>query len=406
MRASLSLVAPVLQERFHHHLLGKVRSLAEAAFNAVMEQEQLVFLGCVRYERCPQRRGHRNGYQPRCLESRWGTLQLRVPRTRGTPVPFRTVLLERYRRRRRHLEKLICHLVAAGLSHRRVARLAEELLGVHLSAQSVSVILSALDEEISAFHQRSLRGRYRTVYLDGKHGKSSHAAPRGRRGRGKKVKAVLLLAWGVTHRGSEELIDYRVAPSEGQEHWEAFLTDLEARGLRREKGEKETLKLLLSDGDGGVQAARLVVYPTVPHQLCVFHKLQAIAEHLQERSHRAAIMGEAAAIYEELETVPQARRRLESWRRKWRPLEEEAVRCFCADFERTLVYLSWPESQRPRIKTTNPLERFIKELNRKIKEVGVFPSDHSWERITYLTWHYLKSGGYPNSSHHLFTHNS
>lgn len=211
---------------------------------------------------------------------------------------------------------------------------------------------------------------------------------------------------GVTHQAKEELIDYRVVPSESQQHWQEFLTDLEARGLRREPGETETLRLLVTDGDLGLEAARLMVYPKVPHQLCVFHKLQAIAEHLQERTHREAIMDEAAGIYDELRTVPQARRRLQRWRGRWLSLEPEAVSCFSADFERTLVYLSLPEVRRRRVKTTNPLERFIKELNRKIRQVGVFPSDRSWDRMTYLTWHYLQSGGYPNSSQHHFAQNS
>jgi len=171
---------------------------------------------------------------------------------------------------------------------------------------------------------------------------------------------VLLLAWGVTHQGKEELIDYRVVPSESQEHWQGFLTDLEARGLRRQPGEKETLKLIVSDGDGGLEAARLMVYPTVAHQLCVFHRLQAIAAHLQERSHREAIMGEAAGVYDRLRTVAQARARLQRWRRKWLPREPEAVRCFCAEFERTLVYLSLPQGQRTRVKTSNPIERFAR----------------------------------------------
>jgi len=287
-----------------------------------------------------------------------------------------------------------------------VARLAEELLGVRLSPESVSAILAELDEEIARFHRRSLRGRYHTVYLDGKHGKCSVPPRRRHRGRGRKRPRVLLLAWGITHEGKEELIDYRVVPSESEEHWQPFLTDLEARGLRREPGEKETLSLLVTDGDGGLEAARLTVYPRVPYQPCVFHKLQAIAGHLEHRSHRRALMGEAGDIYRDLRTVPQARRRLQRWRRRWLPLEPEAVRCFCADFEATLVYLSLPEGERPRVKTSNPIERLIKELNRKIRQVGVFPSDRSWDRMTYLSWHYLKTGGYPNSSQHHFTHNS
>jgi transposase-like protein len=406
MTESLWAVAPLLQARFQQQLRGEMRGFAQAWLNQLMKVEQVLALGCSPYERVPQRRGHRNGYQRRFLESRWGSLRLAVPRTRNTPTPFRSVLLERYRRRQRELEELICDLVAGGLSHRRVARLARECLGVPLSAQSVSAILSALDAEVARFHRRSLGGRYRTVYLDGKHAKACAAAGRGRRGRGRMQPRVLLLAWGVTHQGEEELIDYRVVPSESQEHWQAFLSDLETRGLRREAAEKQTLELLVTDDDGGLEAARLTVFPGVPHQPCLFHKLQAIAGHLTGRSHRQAIMGEAAAIYRELRTVPQALARLERWRRRWLPLEPEAVRCFAADFEGTLVYLALPQSEWSRVRTTNPLERLIKELNRKISQVGVFPSDRSWDRMTYLTWHYLQSGGYPNSSQYHFTHNS
>jgi putative transposase len=406
MTESLWAVAPLLQVHCQQQMGREMRRVAQAWFNQLLQVEQELAVGCSRYERVPQRRGHRNGYQHRFLESRWGSLRLAVPRTRNTPTPFRSALLERYRRRQRELEELIGDLVAGGLSHRRVARLAREFLGVALSAQSVSAILRALDAEVARFHRRSLGDRYRTVYLDGKHGKACLAALRGRRGRGRMQPRVLLLAWGLSHRGEEELIDYRVVPSESQEHWQAFLSDLEARGLRREPAEKETLQLLVTDDDGGLEAARLTVCPGVPHQPCLFHKLQAIADHLDDRSHRQAIMGEAAALYRELRTVPQAFRRLERWRRRWLALEPEAVRCFCADFEATLVFLSLPEAEWARVRTTNPLERFIKELNRKIRQVGVFPSDRSWDRMTYLSWHYLQSGGYPHSSSPHFTHNS
>jgi transposase-like protein len=354
----------------------------------------------------PQRRGRRNGYERRQLDSRLGTLQLQVPKTRNTQTPFRTVLFDRYRRQLDRLGTAVRQLVALGGSTRRIARLLAELLGTVLSAQSISSLVARLDEEVAAFHRRPLGGRYRTVYLDGKHGKACLAAAGGHRGRGRMQPRVLLLAWGLTQQGKEELIDYRVVPSESQEHWQAFLSDLEARGLRRQPGEKETLHLLVTDDDGGLEAARLTVYPGVPHQPCLFHKLQSIADHLGDRSHRAPIMAEAAALYRELRTVPQALGRLQRWRRRWLPREPEAVRCFCADFEATLVYLSLPESEWSRVRTTNPLERFIKELNRKISQVGVFPNDRSWDRMTYLTWCYLHSGGYPNSSHYHFTRKS
>jgi len=403
---SVRVAGAHLQELFWKSVEQGARKYVEKVANQMMKEEQLLFLGCLPYERCAQRRGQRNGYEHRFLDTRLGTVQLAVPKTRNTATPFRTVVFDRYRRQLDRLGAAVRQLVALGGSTRRIARLLRDLLGSVLSAQSISRLVSQLDAEVAAFHRRPLGGRYRTVYLDGKHAKACVAAGRRRRGRGKMQSRVLLLAWGVTHQGREELIDYRVVPSEGQEHWEAFLSDLEARGLRREPAEEQTLQVLVSDEDGGLEAARLTVYPGVPHQLCVFHKLQNIAEHLEDRSHREAIMAEAAAIYRELRTVPQARQRLRSWRQHWLPREPEAVRCFCADFETTLVYLSLPEKEWSRIRTTNPLERFIKELNRKINQVGVFPSDRSWDRMTYLSWCYLQSGGYPNPPQHHFTRNS
>jgi len=403
----VSTVADVLQERFYHQVVREIVAMVERFFTNVMEHEQMVFLAAAPYERCRQRRGYRNGYRIRYLESRWGTLRLRVPRVRGTSRPFRSVLFRRYRRHQRQLEELILQMVAVGVSTHRVSQLAETLLGVKLSAQAVSAIVGELEEQVAAFHSRELSPhRYRTVYLDGKHVKSSRPGHPGRRGRGRGKKAVVLLAWGETHEGEEELIGYRIAPSEDQACWEAFLTDLEARGLKRDPEEEKTLECVVSDGDGGLEAALLTVYPGVPHQLCVFHLLQGIARHLHERANRGAIMGEAAAIYRGLQSVPQARARLARWRREWLAEEPEAVRCFCAEFERTLVYLAQPPERWSRIRTNNPAERLIKELNRKIRQVGVFPNDESLDRMVYLVWHYLKSGGYPNSSKYPFTHYS
>jgi len=56
--------------------------------------------------------------------------------------------------------------------------------------------------------------------------------------------------------------------------------------------------------------------------------------------------------------------------------------------------LSAPEGWRSRLKTTNPIERFIRELNKKFRKVGIFPSARSWERATYLVWRKLITAGY------------
>ena len=73
-----------------------LRDLVQQALQTLLEAEMEAHLGASRYERTPARRGYRNGYKPRTLQSRVGTLELLVPQDRdGT---FSTELFGRYQR--------------------------------------------------------------------------------------------------------------------------------------------------------------------------------------------------------------------------------------------------------------------------------------------------------------------
>ncbi len=341
-----------------------------------MEKERDAHLGCASYERSGARRGYRNGYQQRRLETRWGPLQVRRPKVRGiAPVPT-----------------LVLDWLACGVSEREASRLLEAHFGDLLSAGGVSRVVAGLDKEVRAFHSRPLTHGYRFLYLDGKHWHVSHS--RRRRGRGRSKDAVLLVAWGVRHDGAEELVDFRVAHSESEACWTALLSDLEARGVRRRNPCNQTMDMITTDGEAGLREALWMVYPTVPKQRCVFHKVQDIAAHLRDRGHRAAILSSAADIYRGLKTPYQALYRLGRWREHWQEREPEAVRNFAHEFEDTLSYLHAPLFWQRRLKTTNPIERFIRELNKKTHKVGTYPSARSWDRITYLVWEKLRTHGY------------
>jgi len=358
----------------------------------IMEAERDQFLGCGRYERSTERRGYRNGYRRRYLQTTSGSIRLRVPRLRGAQRQWHPRTIAAYQRRTRRVDQIITEWVGCGISTRQVSRLLEAIFGATLSPGTVSRVVGELDGQIRAFHRRPLSHGYRYLYLDAKHCYTSHL--RRRRGRGKKKEAVLLLAWGVRHDGSEELAGFRAAESESEEAWTDFLTDLWERGLKRRNRWAQTLDMIVTDGDMGLRGALFTVYATVPKQRCVFHKVQNIADHLQERSLRGAILSEAAAIYDGLGTRHQARYRLGQWAERWPEAEPEAVRRFSYEFEDTLTYLNAAPEDRSRLKTTNPIERFIRELNRKIRQVGIFPSAQSLERAAYLVWRRLQRQGY------------
>jgi transposase-like protein len=68
----------------------------ERVVQEILEAEMTAHLHAEPYERNPERRGYRNGYKPRPLNTRVGTLTLQVPQDRdGT---FSTQLFARYQR--------------------------------------------------------------------------------------------------------------------------------------------------------------------------------------------------------------------------------------------------------------------------------------------------------------------
>jgi len=111
-----------IQEALWERLVVEGRGTMERLLNRMMEAERMVFLGCAPYERTRVRRGRRNGYDGRQLDSRWGRLRLRVPKVRDAAEPFRPRALRAYQRRQRALERCAVEWVAAGMSTRAVSR--------------------------------------------------------------------------------------------------------------------------------------------------------------------------------------------------------------------------------------------------------------------------------------------
>ena len=93
-------------------------------------------VGAAPYERSEKRTGQRNGYKPRTLRTRVGTLNLLVPQDReGT---FSTRLFSRYQRNEKALVLALMEMYVEGVSTRKVKDVTEELCGTSFSKSLVS----------------------------------------------------------------------------------------------------------------------------------------------------------------------------------------------------------------------------------------------------------------------------
>ncbi|MDP3025617.1 MAG: IS256 family transposase [candidate division Zixibacteria bacterium] len=362
------------QGDFWEGLRERVIKRVKTALGRVLAEEVKGVVGCSKYERSEERKGYLNGSYERGLLSEYGWIEgIKVPRVRG--ISWTPSIWGRHKRRQRVLYKVILegfllgHSAATpGFAPRKTKRMFKRVFKGSISAQTVSNVVKLLDQDSEDFRRRRFEDKYRVLILDGLRIKLSLPVVQ---------EKVVLMALGIKEDGTKELSGYQVVSSEKECFWWGFLEDLRDRGLRG-----DNLEVIVHDGMGGLSSAVAIVYPWVKVQRCVFHKISNLADKLENPFHRFAIMKDASEIYE-AETLKELYSRLRAFCLKWQPKEPRKVKNFLRDFEQTLTYREYPEPWRTLIRTTNPLERFLEELQRRIKPMRRFPNQKSAERILY-----------------------
>ncbi|MGH2372139.1 MAG: IS256 family transposase [bacterium] len=340
-----------------------------------LHDEVTAFLQAERYERVPGRRGLRNGAYRRCLTTTWGTIpDLEMPRCRLHG--FRSTIVPRYQHRTALVDRLIQAVFLAGISTRRVGATLAHLLEDTVSASTVSSITRTLDHAVATWHRRPLRDAYRYLILDGLTLRVK--TPDGTRRR------LILVAYGLTHAGHRQLLDYRLAKTESQGAWEGFLINLAARGLTGER-----LTLITTDGHRGLHAALELVYPTVPRQTCWVHVLRNVAQRLRVRD-RDRCLTLARRVYQARSRTAAATA-LRQWVRAWQPVAPKAVACLLRDCDALLTFYVIPQRDWRRVRTTNAIERAFREVRRRTRPMTCFTNDASCDRIIYAVMHHLNS---------------
>jgi putative transposase len=351
--------------------LLRVKQLLEGCL-----QEQLaVYLNAQWHERSQEREGYRAGYYERDYLTEWGCIQrIRVPRPRKGPMVF--TVWDRYERRQKEVNELVQRMFLAGISTRRVEATIKPLLGEGVSAQTVSTICQSLEREVKRWQERPLEDRYVYLILDGIVLKIRDGLVVRKR--------VVLCAYGITAEGQREFIGFRLAKAESQAAWEAFLNDLEQRGL---KG--KALVLIVTDGCPGLHAALDTVYPYVDRQHCWAHKLRNVAAKLPRKLQEAVLRG-AKAIYQ-AESRKEAARQFWAWAKQWRGVVPRAVECLEKDLAELLHFFDCPVAHWKKIRTTNVIERAFREVRRRTRPMSSFTNPKSCQRIIYGIISYLNT---------------
>jgi len=333
-----------------------LRGLVERTVQEILEAEMTAHLGAGRYERSAERKGQRNGYRPRTLHTRVGTLTLLVPQDREST--FSTQLFARYQRHEKALVLALMEMYIEGVSTRKVAEITEVLCGTSFSKSLVSHLAGELDTELAAWRARPLADTtYPYLFVDARY---EHVRQDGR-----VVSQGVLVVSAIRGDGRREILAVDVADTESEATYQALFRDLKARGLAG-------VRLVTSDDHAGLAAAIARHFQGASGQRCQVHFARNLLGLVGagKRKELAAGLRQVFAASTPAPARAAARDLAAAWRathpKVARALEEESEACFAC--------LAFPLAHQARIRTTNGLERFNQELKRRTRVVRIFPN--------------------------------
>jgi len=338
-----------------------LRELGQWTLQRLMELEAQSLCGAERHERSDDRVNQRNGYRPRQLETRIGTMDLKIPKLRhGSYLPS---FLNPRKASEQALVAVVQEAYVKGISTRKVDDLVQALGMTGISKSQVSRLCAELDERVEAFLSRRLEGAWPYLWLDATYLKS--------RDDSQVVSKAVVLAVAVNASGRREVLGLSVGPAETESFWLEFLRSLVKRGL-------SGVRLVISDAHEGLKKAASKTL-SATWQRCRVHFMRNALAHVPRKHHQmvAAVIRTAFAQVSPADARDQWRETADKLRGRFPKLGE-----LMDDAEEdVLAFMHFPKEHWPQLSSTNTLERLNKEVKRRSRVIGIFPNDAAIVRL-------------------------
>ena len=340
-----------------------MKPMLESILNQVLQAQATDQVAAGPYERREERQDSRNGFYPRSLQTRVGTLTLQIPRLRNGK--FSTEMFVRYQRSEQALMLSLMEMVIQGVSTRKITEVTQELCGAEFSKSTVSALCKRLDPIVTAWNARPLRDtRYPFVLVDAivvKIREEVSVRPRG-----------VMIATGITAQGQREILGFHIDDSESEASWSEFFGTLKQRGL-------SGVDLIVSDCHGGLVKSIRTHFQGVLWQRCQTHFLRNLLD-AAPKSVTQELHGRLKAMLHasDLDTGRHIEQQILTDFAKKAP---KSMAILEAGFEDAMAVMMLPESYRQRLRTTNSVERLNEEIRRRERVIRIFPNPDSAHRL-------------------------
>ena len=356
---------------FYHNMFwdeihAKVHKDIKCMLQDQINEEFNMQIGAKRYERTDTRQDKRIGYRPRSYEVLGHHITgLKIPRARKLDIRF--TVFDMWERVQSKVLNAMLTAYLLGKSSTTAQDIIEAFGQSRFSRSYLQRLVKNFELRLKRYHNRKIKKYYPYIFIDGMAVKVYDIDLK---------EKTVIFALGMDKKHNIELLGWIVSDSEDEASVRSLLIDLKARGL-------EVPEMFTSDDAGGIKAALRLEYPHTPWQLCSFHKIKNINDHLVDLGNRKHILREAGDIYQLSKNKTQAIDRFKAFRNNWHTKEPEAVRLFSKGFEHTLSYFDQPKDMWVSIRTNNVAEQFIGKLRAWLSKFNYFQGKTNLELAIY-----------------------
>ena len=367
LREAVNVIVNETKPQSLEDMQETIRNIVRCTVEAMCNKEMEAHLGFARHDQSPKAtKNRRNGTSKKIVRSSQGEIELSLPRDRE--ASFESLLIPKYCKDISGLDEKVISMYSFGMSTRDIAATIEEIYGFSLSAEKVSLITDAVNEEVQIWQNRPLKSAYPFLYIDALFAdvkENRHS-----------VKKAVYVIFGIDAEGYKDVLGFWCRDTEGAKEWLNIFESLKARGVRN-------LTFVSADGLRGIEEAIHAAFgPSVIYQRCIVHIVRNSLKYVPAK-HRKEFCNDLKSFYAAMQ-IEQAQVNYEAFIEKWENKYPGATKVWQQNYRFVEQLFDYPPAIRKLIYTTNIVESVNAALRKVTNNKGALPNVEALTKLLYL----------------------
>jgi len=344
-------------------LAAQYKEILQEALEAEMDNE----LGYSKYNwKNKDSTNSRNGHSKKTVSSRYGKVDLKIPRdTEGSFEPITVKTHERIVNP--SIDDKIISMYAKGMSTRDINDQIKEIYGIDVSADMVSRITDKVIPLAKEWQNRPLQEVYPLLFLDG--------IVFSIRQDGQLANKTVYVVYAINLEGMKEILGIWIGEAESAKFWMNVVCDLQTRGVK-------DILIASVDGLNGFEEAILSVFPKTEIQRCIVHQIRTSTKFVSYKDRK-----KFCADMKEIYNSPNEKAglaALDKFEGIWGKQYPYAIKSWRNNWKNISTFFKYPQEIRKIIYTTNHIENFNRQIRKVTKTKSSFPTEESLLKLLYL----------------------